>query len=223
MTKAPAELESFFASCGVQDVPAFSSACEKLGERLYAVNETTNLTAIPQEQFWTKHVADSLSVSTALKEIRTWSCELGDIGCGAGFPSLVLAAAFPKMKITAIDSTLKKIVFVEETAEAMGLSNLRAEHGRGVEMGRQRQWRGRFKFMTARAVGALPKLLKEAGAMIPKEGVFAIYRTPKQSQEELDALSATPSDAEGWKISSTEVFALPGETGERTFILCRKA
>ncbi len=219
----PPELSEFVKSCGVQDLDGFAAACLKLGECLYTVNETTNLTAIPPEQFWTKHVADSLSVATAIPEIRTWSCDLGDIGCGAGFPSLVLAAAFPKMRITAIDSTLKKITFVEETASAMGLKNLRAEHGRGNEMCRQRQWRGRFKFMTARAVGALSKLLKEAGDMIPKEGVFAIYRTPKQCQEELDALQANPAEMAGWKIAATQVFELPGDAGQRNFILCRKA
>ena len=222
MTPIPANIAEFAKAHQVQDIERFASACQKLGECLYQTNEITNLTAIPPEQFWSKHVADSLSVASAIPEIKTWSCELGDIGCGAGFPSLVLAAAFPKMKITAIDSTLKKITFVEETALAMGLKNLRAEHGRGNEMCRKRQWRGRFNFMTARAVGAMSKLLKEAGDMIPKEGVFAIYRTPKQCQEELDALKANPADSIGWKISATEPFELPGEAGQRNFLICRK-
>lgn len=222
ITPIPQEIAEFVKPFGVQDMDFFAKACQKLGECLYTVNETTNLTAIPPEQFWYKHVADSLSVASAIPEIQTWSCDLGDIGCGAGFPSLVLAAAFPKMRITAIDSTLKKITFVEETAMAMGLKNLRAEHGRGNELGRQRQWRGRFKFMTARAVGALQKLLREDGELLPKEGVFAIYRTPKQCQEELDALKANPADGAGWRISATDVFTLPGEAGQRNFLLCRK-
>ena len=104
----------------------------------------------------------------------------------------------------------------------MGLKNIRAEHGRGIEMSRQRQWRGRFKFMTARAVGALPKLLSETAAMISKEGVFAIYRTPKQCQEELEALKLAPSTAAEWKITDTVPFELPGEAGQRNFLLCRK-
>jgi 16S rRNA (guanine527-N7)-methyltransferase len=216
------EAADFIKTFNLQNFEAFVKACEILGDELYLVNETTNLTAIPPEQFWTKHVADSLSVARAIPEICSWACPLGDIGCGAGFPSLVLAAAFPKLSITSIDSTLKKITFVEETASKMGLKNLRAEHGRGNEMGRQRQWRGRFKFMTARAVGALPKLLKETAALVSKEGVLAVYRTPKQSQEEFDALALNPAEGEGWKISSTDTFTLPGEAGQRNFTLCRK-
>jgi 16S rRNA (guanine527-N7)-methyltransferase len=127
------------------------------------------------------------------------------------------------MKINSIDSTLKKIVFVEETASKMGLKNLKALHGRGVEMGRQRQWRGRFKFMTARAVGALPKLLSETESLLGKEGVLAVFRTPKQCQEEMDALKLPSSDMAKWKIMATEYFDLPEDAGTRNFILCRRS
>jgi len=222
MTPIPQETLEFLKTFSLPNLDAFVEACSKLGDELYRVNETTNLTAIPPEQFWTKHVADSLSVSNAIPEIKKWSCDLGDIGCGAGFPSLVLAAAFPHLKISSIDSTLKKLTFVEETASAMHLRNLRTEHARGIELGRQRQWRGRFKFMTARAVGALPKLLSETSLLVCKEGVLAVFRTPKQCQEELDALAKTPSDGAGWRIMATEPFDLPGEAGQRNFILCRR-
>ena len=220
----PQETLAFIESFELPNQQRFLELCAKLGEELYRVNETTNLTAIPADQFWTKHVADSLSVAKVIPEIKTWNCEMGDIGCGAGFPSLVLAAAFPKLRITSIDSTLKKIVFVEETASAMGLGNLRCEHGRGIEMGRQQQWRNRFKFMTARAVGALPKLMTETAALVNKEGVLAVFRTPKQCQEELDALKLAPvASSAAWKVTDTEPFDLPSGAGQRNFILCRRS
>jgi 16S rRNA G527 N7-methylase RsmG len=145
---------------------------------------------------------------------------MGDIGSAPGF--LAWSAAAFQHENQLLDST-------EEDRRRRGnppqngVKNLKALHGRGVEMGRQRQWRGRFKFMTARAVGALPKLLSETESLLGKEGVLAVFRTPKQCQEEMDALKLPSSDMAKWKIMATEYFDLPEDAGTRNFILCRRS
>ena len=89
---------------------AFLQACSTFQEILYETNKTMNLTRIPPEEFWSKHIADSVSIAPYLNG----KFNLCDVGCGAGFPSLPLAAAFPELQVTAVDSTRKKIDFVNQ-------------------------------------------------------------------------------------------------------------
>jgi len=76
---------------------AFLQACSTFQEILYETNKTMNLTRIPPEEFWSKHIADSVSIAPYLNG----KFNLCDVGCGAGFPSLPLAAAFPELQVTA--------------------------------------------------------------------------------------------------------------------------
>ncbi len=219
----PAPTLEFLKELPIQDLEGFLKACETLRAYLYETNETFNLTAIPKEQYWTKHVADSASLAGAMPKIATAGYELGDLGCGAGFPSLVLAAAFPRLRVTAIDSTLKKVEFVKRAAALMGLRNLSTVHGRANELARQRQWKRRFSVITARAVSGLPTIIREAGGLLTDAGIIAVYRTPKQADEELQALETSDDIDREWDIAPTQPFELPEEgAGERLFLLCTR-
>ena len=153
----------------------------RLTERLLAANAVMNLTAItdPREMIL-KHYFDSLCLVPYLQKV---GASLADVGCGAGFPTLPLAIARPDLAITAIDSTDKRIVFVRETAAALGLTNVTAVTARAEDAGAG-ELRGTFDYVTARAVARLNMLcefciplLRVGGEFLPMKG--------KSGEEEL--------------------------------------
>ena len=84
-------------------------------------NSHTNLTAIRQiPDVIAKHYADSLLAVDCFPQ----NASVIDIGCGGGFPTFPLAIIRPDLQITALDSTQKKINFVEKTAKQMHLTNI---------------------------------------------------------------------------------------------------
>ena len=209
------DLEQFAAACHVASPENFVKKCETLRLLLEETNKFVNLTRITgEEDFKLKHAADSLLIGHFFPEITSGNYEVADLGCGAGFPSLILALAYPGLNIIAIDSTLKKLKFVENAAQTLGLGNLKTVHGRVEDLNKQNDFRNRFDFVTARAVAESPKLAASASGF-PKRrgGRFVFYKTPGQAAEELPVLKA------GWQM--TEPFELPG-CGERVMVFSEK-
>ena len=208
------DLNEFAASCGVKNPAEFLGKCEILRKFLEEYNRNVNLTRLTSpEDFYAKHVADSLSIAHFFPEITTEKLKIADIGCGAGFPSLILALAYPLLEITAIDSIGKKITFVKLASEKLLLDNLTAIHGRSVELNCRQEYQHRFDIVTARAVAPSPKICREASRFPAKNGRFIFYKTPQQSAEErpeLDKLS-------NMRWENSPVFTLPGDAGERLF------
>lgn len=126
-----------------------------LAERLVEVNRVMNLTAITDEDgIILRHLVDSLLISELFEPNST----IIDVGCGAGFPSLPLAIVRPDLVITALDSTEKRIRYVSETAEMLGLTNVCAIAARAEEYANLPDKREKFDYATARAVASLPIL-----------------------------------------------------------------
>ena len=210
--------ESFIRACGAADHAVFLEKMALLGEYLYKTNESLNLTAIRSEDFWSKHVADSLSPAFVLPDFFREAKNICDLGCGAGFPSLVLAAAFPHCSFMAVDSTRKKIDYVSAAARKIGLLNLTAVHARGNELGRREPYRNAFDCVAARAVASAETLLKESAGLLKSDGVLMIYRTPVQYAEERPFLTKNKK----FFHSTTGTFSLPDNAGSRLFVLIGK-
>lgn len=210
----------FMRKCDVPDFDAFMEKMTRFGEYLYETNKSFNLTAIKPEFFWSKHVADSLSLALAFKELSSGvKMRICDLGCGAGLPSIVLAAAFPEILMTSVDSTRKKIDFVSSSAERIGLKNLRAVHARGNELGGKDGFRGRFNAVCARAVSDADTLMKESFSLLSHSGRLIIYRTPSQYSEELPLLQKNLKIT----FSASGEFLLPDDAGTRLFVFIGKA
>ena len=207
-------VRTFLEQCLPDGAAAFTDKMVLLGEFLYETNEQVNLTAIPPEKFWNLHVADSLSPVRYFPDLFRRGTVLLDLGCGAGFPSLVLAAAFPEVSLTSVDSTLKKINFVQSAAEKLALGNLKAVHGRGNELARKPPFKGRYDAVFARAVASADILIREGLAFLKTGSSLIVYRTREQYESELGFLKK-------WKkgsFRSTELFELPDRTGTRMFL-----
>ncbi len=196
----------------------FAGKCRELYKLLCEANAVTNLTRIDSEEgFTVKHVLDSLYILDYFPFLTEKSdkIQLADVGCGAGFPSLVLALCRPELKITAIDSAGKKVAFVAMAAERLGLANLTAVQGRTREMACRSEWAERFDVITARAVGAAPLIYTDARKMLKSSGRFILYKTPNQAAEELPELKKI-KPARPWRVTAD--FQLPDASGDRCFI-----
>jgi len=160
------------------------------------VNEQFNLTAVRDfDGAWTKHIEDSLrGLETGLFETRR---KVIDIGAGAGFPGLALAAARPELRVTLLDSTRKKCDFIGATAKLLGL-DAKAQCGRAEELGQSVVWRERFDVATARAVGGFAEVCELALPFVRKGGHLLLWRGSLAEEEvrsganALAALGAAP-------------------------------
>lgn len=211
------EVKEFIAKCLNGESAVFLKKMTTLGNFLYEMNQQVNLTAIKEDGFWSRHVADSLSPALFFPELFNTPSRLADLGCGAGFPSLVLAAAFPETTFTSIDSTRKKIDYVNHAAEKTGIHNLTGIHGRGNELCRKEPYKGSYNAVFARAVASADILIKEAPGLLKPGGSLIIYRTPDQYADEIPFLRK-------WKKGywhGTETFELPENAGTRLFLQIR--
>ncbi len=165
-------------------------------------NSHTNLTAIREiPDIITKHYADCLLAEPFFPQ----NASVIDVGCGGGFPTIPLAIARPDLKITALDSTAKKINFVQKTANSMGLSNVTPICAR-AEAPEMQKFREYFDIATSRAMAAMPILaeltlpfIKRGGTLIAMKGA----QGSKELQEAARAISLL-----GGKIAEDKELAL---------------
>ena len=95
-------------------------------------NQKINLTRIIEEKdVYLKHFYDSLTLSRVI-DLNN-DLKLCDIGTGAGFPGIVLKIVFPKLKITLVDSLLKRIKFLDIVIKELGLSDIETVHSRAED------------------------------------------------------------------------------------------
>lgn len=216
MLNYPTDIINFCANLGIHN-PKFFDKCNDLKNLLIEENKKYNLTRIVNDiDFWNKHIADSLSVLIYFNEFFKKGISIADVGCGAGFPSLVLALALPESKITAIDSIGKKTSFVKLASEQLGLKNLSVITGRAREL----KYMKEYNIVTARAVGEPLKIFKETSTWLSKTGKLIIYRSVTETETELKSLQ-TQFKHDYFQWQKTEDFTLPNGS-MRTFLYCTK-
>ncbi|XZN99958.1 MAG: 16S rRNA (guanine(527)-N(7))-methyltransferase RsmG [Microcoleus sp.] len=139
-------------------------------QRLYQLilegNRSLNLTRITEPiEFWEKHLWDSLRgianllpVNDNLGEIREFPpqslLKAIDIGTGGGFPGLPVAIALPTLSVTLLDSTRKKIDFLDTVLPSLAVKNTATLLGRSDEIWRQPPHKAAYNLAFLRAVGA---------------------------------------------------------------------
>lgn len=210
----PFQIEELAAECRVADPEEFVRNMRELRSFLEEANTHVNLTRLTSERdFFIKHVYDSLAAAKYFPVLAEERLDVADIGCGGGFPSLVLAMAYPKLRIRAIDSTGKKIRFVAAAAEKFHLKNLVAVQGRSNELNLKREYFMKYDVVTARAVSAAPLLVASTDNFLRRGGFYLLYKTPEQAAEDLPVLEKM-----GGRWERSEVFFLPEGEGERCFV-----
>jgi len=171
----------------------------RLLDELQQWSAAYNLTALTDRQaMLTHHLLDSLSAAVALRGTR-----IADVGTGAGFPGLPLAIARPELSFTLIDSTAKKIRFVAHAVRSLGLRNVTPLHARMEVLPAQR-----FDTVIARAVAALPDLVRTAGGLCEEDGCLLAMK----GRYPADEVGALP---DSWSLRDTQVVEVPGLNAER--------
>ena len=156
----------------------------KFSNLLIETNKTTNLTAITDEkEIMLKHFLDS---ATVCKHIPFGSRVI-DVGCGAGFPSLPLAILRSDVKITSLDSTGKKISFVNKAAGCLGLENITGVCGRAEDY--VKEHRETFDVCTGRAVSRMNILSEICIPFVKIDGLFVAMKSSKGEEEYAEAKS----------------------------------
>ena len=180
-------------------------------------NEKMNLTAITDpDEVILKHFIDSITI---LKEIEDNS-KLVDVGTGAGFPGIPLSIMNPTLKITLVDSLNKRLVFLQEVVNKLGLKNIEIVHARAEEFGQNKKYREKFDLSTSRAVANLATLSEYLIPLV-KVGGKVISMKAAEAQDEIDDAKKA-IDVLGGTIEEIKEFNLPQSDIGRTVIIIRK-
>lgn len=188
-------------------------------EELAKWNQQINLTAITdKEGVYEKHFFDSLSLIKVLDLAgRQTIC---DVGSGAGFPSLPLKIAFPHLQVTIVDALNKRIRFLENLCETLGLTGVTLVHDRAETFGQDKRYREHFDLVTARAVARLNTLAELCLPLCQVGGAFVAMKGSKGQEELTEAEKAI--DLCGGKTIRTFHFQLPTEESQRELLLIQK-
>ena len=131
-------------------------------QELIVWNERFNLTAITDDTgVQIRHFLDSLSCLLALEPGERFAGKrVIDVGTGAGFPGLPLKILCPRMKLTLLEATAKKVTFLQHIADSLGMKEVTVIHGRAEDMGQDSAHREQYDWAFARAVADLPILVE---------------------------------------------------------------
>ena len=180
-------------------------------------NEKMNLTAITDpEEIILKHFIDSITI---LKELEDGS-KVVDVGTGAGFPGIPLSIMNPTLKITLVDSLNKRLIFLQEVVNRLGLKNIEIVHARAEEFGQNKIYRENFDIATSRAVANL-STLSEYLVPLVKVGGKVVSMKAADAQEEINEAKKA-IEVLGGRIEKIDEFNLPQSDIGRTVIIIRK-
>ncbi|MFN8216672.1 MAG: 16S rRNA (guanine(527)-N(7))-methyltransferase RsmG [Solirubrobacterales bacterium] len=143
--------------------------------------ERASVSSVVDERAWRVHVADSLT-GLEVAELRGAS-RVADVGAGAGFPGLALAAALPGARVDLIESVGRKCEFMRRAIEAGEIANASVLNARSEE------WaagggREAYDAVTARAVGRLSTLAELASPLLREGGVLVAWKGRRDEEEE---------------------------------------
>ncbi|WP_261806626.1 16S rRNA (guanine(527)-N(7))-methyltransferase RsmG [Lapidilactobacillus luobeiensis] len=189
---------------------------------LVQTNKQVNLTAITAEpEVYLKHFYDSLTLALALPELQTTTCSLLDVGAGAGFPSLPVKIAFPRLQVSIVDSLNKRIKFLQELAGELNLEQVAFYHDRAEDFGGKRSsHRQSYDVVTARAVASLPVLAELCLPLVKKGGYFVAMKSAKGDEELAAATYAIK--LLGGKVVATKTLTLPETADLRKIMIIKK-
>lgn len=178
-------------------------------------NEKINLTAITEpNEVILKHFIDS---ATIIKYIEN-NMSIVDVGTGAGFPGIPLNIIKSNAKYTLVDSLNKRINFLNEVIEKLGLQNINTVHSRIEDFAKNNK--EKFDIATSRAVASLNVLLEYLLPLV-KVGGICICMKGSNAKEEIENASKA-LEILGGKIEKIEEIILPNSDIVRNIIIVRK-
>ena len=162
----------------------YIDALEEFSRLLVEKNKVMNLTGITEpREVATLHLLDSLAL---LPMAPLSGKRIVDVGTGAGFPGVPLKIALPASHVTLLDSLNKRIDFLRESCDALGLTDVDCIHARAEEFGHREE----YDYAVSRAVAALPVLCELCLPLVKVGGEFLAMKSSHTEDEINDAKRA---------------------------------
>ena len=159
-----------------------AKALKEYKELLVEWNEKMNLTAITEDyEVIVKHFVDCLECTHLITNEK----KIIDVGTGAGFPGMPLAIYYPQIEFTLLDGLNKRLIFLEEVVNKLGLKNVKIVHARAEEAARNKEYFESFDAVVSRAVANLPVLLEYTSPYVKVNGKCIVMKGDN-AKEELD-------------------------------------
>ena len=182
---------------------------EKFYNLLIEWNQKINLTRIiEKEDVYLKHFYDSLTITKVIDLNKIES--LCDVGTGAGFPGIVLKIVYPKLKITLVDSLLKRVNYLNTIINELELENIKAIHTRGEDLNEK------YDIVTARAVANIEKLLIYTMHLVKINGSLIAMKGNVDEELTNEVLNKINKK---YKVTKIEKFLLPKENSQRSLVI----
>ncbi len=201
---------------GIQLTKKQEDQLKQYYEMLIEYNKHMNLTGITEKSdVYLKHFYDSLTLEKVvhLEKMNT----LCDIGSGAGFPGLVLKIVFPNLKVTLVDSLNKRILFLKDVIQALGLTEIEAIHVRAEDFAKNH--REQYDIVTSRAVANLSLLSEISLPLVRVDGYFIPMKA--HLELEMKTLNSIVEKLNG-RVEEIISFDLPNEHSVRNLLKIRK-
>ncbi len=216
------DLKSFNVELSDKQLEQF----DKYYELLIKWNEVMNLTAITDfDDVCKLHFVDSIS-AVQYFDFSDKEYSLIDIGTGAGFPGIPLKIVFPNLHITLFDSLNKRLKFLDEVIDTLGLNesgSIITLHGRAEDYASSKSkdsLRESFDLVVSRAVANMSTLCEYCLPYVKVGGNFIAYKSEKASDELQKAKGAI--HLLGGKLISSDEFLLPNTDINRTICIVNK-
>lgn len=177
-------------------------------DSLYERNKVKNLTRVPREEAWTRHILDSLAMS----ELVSPGMTVLDLGTGPGVPGWVLACVYPEIRVVALDSNKKMVDHMRD----LPLPNLEICTDRAEDVARIME--EEFDLVTGRAFAPLGVFLETGCRFVKTGGMMAPFRTPN----DLEEIEAFPAKVLGLALESVLKVDVPDTEVQRVFPVYRK-
>ena len=192
---------------------------EKYYELLVEWNKVMNLTGITEfDEVMQKHFVDSAAAAKYVEMEKVNS--LIDVGTGAGFPGIPLKILYPHLQVTLLDSLNKRIKFLEEVVDNLGLTGIETVHGRAEDAAKKAEYREQFDLSVSRAVANLASLTEYCLPFVKVGGKFVSYKSVSVDEEIAQSKKAVY--VLGGEIGKVEKFNLPESDMERALVIIEK-
>ena len=202
---------------GIALTPEQAEKRVKYHEMLVAANKQMNLTRVPDDpaEAADRNYLDSLNAVKYLDGVQT----LIDVGTGAGLPGIPIAIACPHIKVTLLDALQKRVGFLQNVIDALGL-NAEAVHGRAEDAAKLPEFRDAFDVATARAVAEMNVLAEWLLPFVKPEGRMLALKGPS-AEEELERARNALAQLNAEKIA-VHPAPVPGRDWDHKIIEIKK-
>ncbi len=212
-------LKSGAAELGIELTDRQLEQLDAFAEFMAETNRSLNLTRITEPgEIVTGHYLDCLTCLGALDVMP--NAQVIDVGTGAGFPGIPIKIVRPDLRVTLIDSTFKKIKFLSDVVQRLGLKNIELLHARAEAIAHEKGHRERYDVAYSRALAETTVLVELCLPLVKVDGRMVAQKSTNVA-EEVDAAKPIIGQL-GGRVEKTIRTRIPHTDIERQLVVIRK-